>query len=204
MTARINRSFDFQAGVYFNDSFYMNTYEVNIDFTVDSESIREQNIALQRIKYFLHECLEHSIFIQDTQLPAIEKFIEAKMKVCVLPEEPYDQIIGIMLMVKFNAITEGRLSITDLSICSKMSDGVSCLHSIEENTGPFKQSGWWSESNTRMSNLLSSSSSKKILKLVKPLVDWADIFMSWEETPEIQKHTPSAEIVFGVFENKNK
>lgn len=204
MSARINRSFDFQAGVRFSDDFYMNLYEVDIDFMVDSESIREQNIALERIKYFLNECLENCIFIQDTETDAIEKYVEANMKVCVLPEEPYDQIIGIMLMVKLNAITEDRLSITDLSICSKLSDGVSCLHSYEENTGPFKMQGWWNDSNTKISNLLSNSKSKKILKLVKPPIDWEDVYLGWKEKQEIVKNTPSAEIVFGVFDNKNK
>lgn len=204
MSARINRSFDFQAGVRFNDDFYMNLYEVVIDFMVDSESIREQNIALERIKYFLNECLENCVFIQDTETEAIEKYVEANMKVCVLPEEPYDQIIGIMLMVKLNAITEGRLSITDLSICSKLSDGVSCLHSYEENTGPFKLPGWWNDNNSKISNLISNSKSKKILKLVKPPIEWDDIFLGWKEKPELIKNTPSAEIVFGIFDNKNK
>jgi hypothetical protein len=204
MTARINRSFDFQAGVHFSDDFFMNLYDVDIDFIVESESIREQNIALERIKYFLQESIENCIFVQDTETIAIEKYAEANMKVCVLPEEPYDQIIGIMLMVKLNAITEGRLSITDLSICSKMSDGVRCLHGYDENTGPFKLPGWWHDSNTKISNLLSNSKSKKILKLVKPPVDWEDVFLGWEEKPQLGKNTPSAEIVFGIFDNKNK
>lgn len=204
MTARIHRSFEFQAGVHFNDSFYMNSYEIDADFIVESESIREQNIALERIKFFLHECLEHSIFIQDTETSAIEKYIEANMKVCVVPEEPYDQIIGIMLTVKLNAITEGKITITDLSICSKMSDGVSCLYSLEENSGPFKLAGWWNESNTKISNLLTSGKGKKVLKLIKPPVDWEDVFLGWEEKKDLVKQTSSAEIVFGSFPDKNK
>ena len=35
---------------------------------------------------------------------------EAELKVCTLPEEPYDQIVGIMLMQKLNAIADGRLA----------------------------------------------------------------------------------------------
>lgn len=204
MTARIHRSFDLQAGVHFNDSFYMNQYEFDVEFTVESESIREQNIALSRIKHFLHECVEHSIFVQDTEIDAIEKYVEANMKVCVVPEEPYDQIICIMLMVKLNAIAEGRLTITDIALCSKMSDGVSCLHNIEENTGPFRNPGWWSESSAKISNLMTNSKNKKILKLVKPTVDWADLFLAWEERSDLVKQSSSAEILFGVFDNKNK
>ena len=204
MTARIHRSFDFQAGVHYSDSFYMNQYDFDVEFTVESDSIREQNIALSRIKYFLHDCLEHSIFVQDTEINAIEKYTEANIKVCVVPEEPYDQIICIMLMEKLNAISEGRLIITDIALCSKMSDGVSCLYNVEENNGPFKLPGWWSDSSTKTSNLLTNSKNKKILKLVKPVVDWSDLFLSWEEKSDTPKQTASAEIVFGQFDNKNK
>lgn len=203
MTARINRSFEFQAGVHFKDSFYMNLYDISVDFLVNSESIREQNIALDRIKYFIEECLEHSIFIQDVEVNAIEKFLESNLKVCTLPEEPYDQILGIMLMIKLNAITEDRLTVTDISICSRMSDGVSCLYGSEENTGPFKIPGWWSEGNTKISGVLTNKN-KKILKLVKPLVDWEDVYLSWDENTDMIKNTSSAEIVFGIFDNKNK
>ena len=204
MSARIQRTFVFQSGTYFEGKFFMNMYDVEVFFNVETSSIREQNIALERIKFFLHECLEHSIFIQDIETSAIEKYIEANLKVCVLPEEPYDQIIGIMLMVKLNSIAEGKIAITDLAISSKISDGVSCLCSVEENVGPFKLPGWWNESNTKISNVLTSGKGKKILKLVKPHVDWEDVFLSWEEKKDLPKQSPSAEIVFGSFPDKNK
>ena len=41
---------------------------------VETESIREQNVAMERIKYFLNECLENGIFVQDTEHKIIEKY----------------------------------------------------------------------------------------------------------------------------------
>ena len=124
MTARISRSFTFQAGVHFNGTFNMNLYQVDMEFDVESESIREQNIAVERIKYFLGDCLEHSVMIPETDTEAIQKYVDADIKVCTLPEDPYDQIIGIMLMVKLNNIMEDRLLITTIGTTSLMSDGV--------------------------------------------------------------------------------
>lgn len=199
MTARIHRSFDFHAGVYFSGDFYINSYDVDITFNVESESIHEQNIALERIKYLLHDCIEHSIFVHEREEIVIEKYMDAGLRVCTLPEDPYDQVVGIMLLVKLNAITEGRLVPTDVSISSRMSDGVSCLHSLEEDTGPFKQKGWWNEASTKIND--HKVKNKKVLKLTKHRNDWNELELGWTESDQIK---PTAEIVFPVFESKTE
>lgn len=199
MTARIHRSFDFHAGVYFDGDFYMNSYDVDITFNVESESIQEQNIALERVKYFLQDCLEHSIFIYEKEDQAINKYLDADLKVCTLPEQPYDQVVGIMLLVKLNAIAEGRLVPTDISIGSRMSDGVSCLHSLEEDTGPFKQRGWWNDSSTKINNHIQKSKNKKILKITKYKAEWNDLYLAW---PSDENTDSGAEIVFASFDSK--
>ena len=79
MTARISRNFEFQAGVHFNDDFYMNLYDIEVTFNVESDSIRQQNVALDRIKYFLGECIEFSIMCSDSDTEAIEKYIKANL-----------------------------------------------------------------------------------------------------------------------------
>jgi hypothetical protein len=178
----------------------MNLYQLDADFDVSTTDISEQNIAIERIKYFLNDCLEHSIFVSQTETHAIQKYVDADIKVCTLPEEPYDQIIGIMLMVKLNAITEGRLVITDLSISSAMSDGVFYNHSIEETVGPFNESGWWNESNPKMSHSLKPNKSKKVVKLVKSCNNWDDVWLGWEKIS--LPNDTSNEVVFVSFDNK--
>lgn len=202
MTARIQRSFDLQLGVHFTGQFYMNLYDIDLHFDIETESISEQNIALERIKYFLADCLENSIVICDTETVAIQKYTSADMRVCVLPEEPYDQIVGIMLLTKLNAIAEGRLVITDIAIGSRMSDGVSCLQNIEDNTGPFANKGWWSDTSIKINSLSHTSTGKKIVKLIKPSTDWSDVCLEWEEKDPFLLNTGCSEIVFANFDNK--
>lgn len=203
MTARIARSFDFQTGTYFSGDFYVNSYEVDVQFSVETLSIREQNIALERIKYYIAECLEHSIFITESDTVAIDKFLDADLKVCTLPEEPYDQIVGIMLLSKLNAITEGRLIATDISISSRMSDGVICHHDMDENLGPFRLAGWWNDSSTKITNYVSKSKGKKVVKLVKPSQEWDELDLGWDEKTLIVAEVKSnSEVVFATFDNK--
>lgn len=206
MTARINSAFSFTTGVYFSNEFLMNNYEIDVDFNVESEIIREQNIALERIKYFLNFCLQNSIFICEDETETIQKYLDADLKVCTLPEEPYDQIISIMLISKLNAINEGRLIVTDITITSTMSDGVWCKHSIEENLGPFTKSGWWNDASIRLTSATKQNKSKKVVKLIKNNITWEDLYLGWEEAPlnitNGPSNGPSNEVMFANFDNK--
>jgi hypothetical protein len=204
MTARIQRSFDLLVGVHFNSKFHINVYEIELFFNVETESIKEQNIALERIKYFLNEILENSVLCEQSKDKVILDYLNAGIKVCTLPEEPYDQIIGIMLLTKCNAIAEGRLVITDISISSRMSDGVSCSHSLDDNMGPFFGKGWWEESSTKINNGLINSKGKKIVRLTKPIQDWSDIFLDWSTKESKLEEFNASEVVFVEFGSKTE
>jgi len=198
MTARITRDFHFVAGVYFEDELYMNTYDLNIHFSVESTLIAEQNIALERIKYLIHS-IDNHVFINNQNEASIEKLKNSNVRVCIIPEEPYDQIIAIMLLVKINSITEGRLIADDIGLMSRMSDGVSCLHSIDENTGPFRLKGWWNDSSPKISN--QTVKTKKIVKLKKSDNNWDDLGLGWIAKKESNS---TSEIVFASFESKTE
>jgi hypothetical protein len=132
------------------------------------------------------------VFVKSTEKKVIEKYVAADLKVSTLPEEPYDQIISILLLIKLNAITEKRLIITDIRITTKLSDGVSFLYDNEDSSGPFEQMGWWHESGTSISDLHKQQNKKdKIVKLVNKTHDWNDPSLMWQE-----KNIKSSEIVF--------
>ena len=193
MSTTIKRDFTFQAGVYYEDTFIMNIYNLDLTMTVETDSIREQNIAMDRIKYFLHDCVENSVFVDSNEKKVIEKYVTAGLKVCTLPEEPYDQIVTIALLSKINAIAEGRLIISDIVLSSELSDGVKFVYDYESvlHTSPFDQ-GWWIESNSCMNDINKTQNKKdKIVKLVKSINDWSVVGLEWKE-----KSAKSAEIIF--------
>lgn len=192
MATRIEREFAFQAAVYFEGEFLMTIYELALKMEVDTASIKEQNIAMDRIHYFLHECLGNSIFVQDSEKKAIEKYMQADIKVCTLPDEPYDQIITILLLLKLNAITEGKLHITDISLMSGLSDDVKFVYDVETVANhPFGNKGWWSDFSTNMSDIHKTNKKDKIVRLIKQHSDWASVGLDWE-----QKEYTTTEIIF--------
>ena len=53
MATRIQRDFTFQAGVYFQEQFYMNVYDMTLSMSVETDNLYEQIIAINIIKCFL-------------------------------------------------------------------------------------------------------------------------------------------------------
>jgi hypothetical protein len=84
LATKIEREFA-SAGVYFEGEFLVTLYQLSLKMEVNTESIKEQNIAMERIHYFLCECLGNCIFVQDTEKKVIEKYTNADIKVCTLP-----------------------------------------------------------------------------------------------------------------------
>lgn len=186
---RISRDFSFLSAVYFEGQFLLNNYDVTLTLTVETCSIQEQNIAMDRIKYFINNQLENCVFVQDNEQRMIEKYQAAGLKVCTLPEEPYDQIVTIVLLYKLNAICEGKLLVTDIQVTSILSDGVGFLYDIDDLglDHPYKN-GWWTENSASFSNK-TSGKKDKVVKLVKKN-DWSSLGLDWKSTEHC------AEIIF--------
>jgi len=196
LSTRIERDFSFQAGVHFEGKLIMNVYGFTLAMEVETESIIEQNIAMDRIIYFLKDSLTNSVFVQNTDKKAIEKYTQADIKVCTVPEEPYDQIITMLLILKLNNITEGRLHITDIFLESELSDSVRFSYDFETaKHNPFVNKGWWLESSTSMNDIEKNTKKEKIVRLVKHN-DWANVGLEW------QKKTKASEIIFTTDSDK--
>lgn len=180
MSTRIEKQFMFQAGIYYEDKFMMNIYDFSISMLVQTDSIREQNIAMERIKYFISECLENSIFINKNKTEVIEKYQSCDFKIAMLPEDPYDQVIGLLLMIKLNAIAEGRLLVTDIVFSSKHGDEVSFCLVLEQAEAAFPDSGWWTESQNCVTKNTKINKNEKVVKLFDHL-SWETLGLTWKE-----------------------
>lgn len=200
MSALIERNFKFLAGVYFHEEFIINDYDFNLSLEVNTDSIREQNVSMERIKYLIHDRLENSIFINMNEKRTIENYTKCGLNVCTIPEDPYDQIIALVLLLKFDAIIENKLSVTDIEFTSRLSDGVIFKESITTAKDSFKEHGWWLDSSPNIVSYNKINKKEKIVELINS-PDWKDIGLSWSEK------TNTVEIKFSTVEditNRNK
>jgi hypothetical protein len=182
MNTRIEKDFCFQTGLYFEDKFHVNVYDITLSMLVETDSISEQNVAMDRASYFLHEVIQDSVLVSVANRDIIKKYEDVGLRVCELPEEPYDQILAMVLLLKLNSIMEDRLKITDMVIGSSMSDGVrfNLVSEVAENTLSGKY--WWNSPCISINNSKTDGIDyNKIIKLFNN-DDWLDLGLSWRET----------------------
>jgi hypothetical protein len=181
MHTRIEKDTFFQAGIHFRGSFYVNTYEITLSMLVETEVVREQTIAMERMNHFLTDTLQHCLLIQNTETAKIKNYRKAGLKICELPEEPLDQVIGMILLQKLNAIMENRMTVTDLTLGSVLSEGT--RYHIVAEVAESMMSGdfWWNKPCSGMCpNTVSHVKNGNVVKLFDDS-EWAELGLTWKE-----------------------
>ena len=180
MNTRIERDFCFQAGLYFEDKFHIGVYDITLSMLVETESIKEQNIAMDRIIHFLYEVMQNSVLVSSDNQDIIKKYQSVDLHVCELPKEPYDQILAMILLLKLNSITEDRLKITDLVMSSSLSDGVRYNVVSEVAESAFSGRYWWNSACIAINSLdYEIGDPSKVIKLFTD--DWVNLGLSWRD-----------------------
>jgi len=113
MNVRLKHDIQFTAGIYQDGKLIMNNYNLGLWMTTNSENSVDQSISFERIKYFIYTQIDNTIFINSNQKAQCTLFSKAGLDITTLPSDPVDQIIGIMLYYKLNAITEDRMIIME-------------------------------------------------------------------------------------------
>ena len=149
---------------------------------------------MDRIKYLFDICLDSCVFVDIKDAKAIDNYSKANMKVCPLPDEPYDQIIAAVLISKINVITENHLFLNEVSIISKICDDV-CFYVSYDEEADFQnlKNVWWTE-NSPSINMIKKFKKEKVVQLHKDPKDWNSVGLGWE-VPKSCK-TDKGEIVF--------
>lgn len=174
--SEIIKDFTFLSCVHFENKFITNLYEMSASMSVETDNVHEQNIAIERMNYYLTNYLDDSIFICDKETTAIEKYQNAGIKTCIIPEEPYDQIVGMIILNKCNAIMENRIVIEDIVFGSKLSNLVRFKIDIETAVNEYSGKFWYNDHN------LSSEKKKTKTKIVSLFGNntWEELNLTWK------------------------
>jgi hypothetical protein len=176
--AKIQKDFVFECAIHFEEKFIINFYELTLFMEVNTDNQYEQNIAIERVNYYLTSVIDNSIFVNQSDKKAIENYENAGIRVITLPEDPYDQIIGLLLILKLNAIMENKVTVTEIIFQSKLTAGIK-FHTYVEETEDYRGKYWWTE-NTPCYKLVSKSKKDKVVKLFENDT-WAELGLTWKE-----------------------
>lgn len=189
MTARISKEFSFNAAIHFENMFIINNYEVNLFMDVNTEDMEEQTIALERLKYLFEECFENGLFIhlhQEKQI--IENYLKAGLKLITLPDEPYDQVVASVIMKKVDSILEEKMFVEEISILSKICEGVEFHIGSDEDLDLLHTKDAWWFSPLPVVNDLAKKSKDKVVKLKKDAIDWSTLCLNWSSDTKKNKN----------------
>ena len=196
MNVRIAQLLSINAGSWFDEELEMNSYTIKLWMITQCTSESEQNIAFRRMKHFIHYELGNTIFIDSAEKEKGKDFAQAGLNITPLPGAPSDQLIGIMLFHKLNAIMEGRIAVVEVEISA--GDGVIYLHGENETSDDIQQPDWWNTADLVHSDITASTENVVNLRTV---TTWRDLNLSWDE-PEAVEETGNT-IVFADFKSSN-
>jgi hypothetical protein len=190
---------DFLAGIYYDERLQLNSYSISMSLLTKTTDAVNTNIAMDRLKMFMHGKLANTVFINQALRERAEMLQIMGVNVTTLPEEPVDQIVGMMLYYKLNAIMEERMSVTRLDLMSALGDSVWYQHDADEDSpGPFRAEGWWHESTVQHDTVVQGDAGDNVVKVVPNA--WIEYGLTWpEDTPEPTANT----VVFANF-SKNE
>ena len=200
MNVRLQYPFKFTAGVWYDGQMKMNNYDVRLWLLTNSVDPDSHNIALERIRYFIHGRLDSSILISSEHAEQVKQLHATGLRITTMPSDPVDQIIGIMLYSKLSSIVEGRMIIGEVEISSDLGGGVVYMHNEEENLGPLEQVGWWHNSDLTQcdSDLVGE---EKVMSIAKNTI-WRELELNW--TDELAESSDTGNTIIFTDFNRNE
>jgi hypothetical protein len=173
----------------------MNSYSVSMSLVTKTADAVNTNIAMDRLKIFIHGEMANTVFINQALGERAEMLHIIGANVTTLPEEPVDQIVGMMLYYKLNAIMEGRMAVTRLDLMSALGDSVWYQHDAEEDSpGPFRADGWWHEPTVQHDTVAVGDVADNVVKVVPNA--WIEYGLTW---PENTSEPTANTVVFANF-----
>ena len=199
MNVRIEHSMSFTAGVYYDGSMKMNNYTVRLYMLTNTSDSASQNIAFDRMRYFIYEVMDSVIFVNQEDTEDCQRLMLAGLNIATLPAEPVDQIVGMMLYSKLGAIMENRIVINEVEISSTMGEGITYLHAADESLGPMTNPGWWHDADlVHCDDTLVDDA--KVVAMHRTGA-WRDLNLAWPEAE--QNSNTGNTIVFADFKKSD-
>jgi hypothetical protein len=133
----------------------------------------------------------------DQKNKTIDTWQKTGARVMSFPDDPVDQLVGMMLYSKLSVIAEGKIDINEILVSSVMDDDIIYRQSDSENLGPFEESGWWNDPKPVWET--AKRKSGKVISL-KRTAEWKDLDLDWNNDDSDDKIAVVAD--FPKDENK--
>jgi hypothetical protein len=195
MNVRLSRIWQWQSGIVYKDYFYINTYTANIHMHTTSMYDHDHDTAYGRMEYWFQEVMQDAVLI-NSDSANVKAYTATGQRLLLFPDQPVDQLVGIMLCLKLNAIAEGRLIISDVDISSVHGADMVYQHNQAEAVGPMAATGWWHDARPIWNHASTSTRGSKVVSLNRA-ADWHSLDLDWQSITDKDR---DSSIVFADFD----
>ena len=194
MNVRLVKTWYWQSGRVLAGDCYINAYTARVQMHTTAMDHAEHSVAYERMDHWFQNVMQDSVLIaaEDARLRA---YGATGQRLLIFPEDPVDQLVGIMLCLKLNSITEGRLVITDVDLSSVNGEEMTYRHNHTEATGPMASAGWWQDPRPTWSSAGTKTSSSKVVALSRS-PEWHAVGLDWPNRTQ----PPDSAVVFADFD----
>jgi hypothetical protein len=199
MNVRLEYDMTWSAAIWFEGRLQINDYTAELAIYTKTTDQDDHVTSLARLNHFVYHELTNTVFIKQDDQEQMQALTTAGINITPLPEQPIDQIIGIALYCKLNAILEQRMIVTDVTIQSSLGDNVRYLHSDQESLGPCDEQGWWFDAGPVHSNFKPTISNKRQVVKLNRTPTWRDLDLEWSGTPNPVTDSATNTVVFAKF-----
>lgn len=203
MNVRLEYALLFSAGVHWNGRLIMNGYRLKVYMVTNIVDAEVTNIAFERLKHFINDEIDSSVFINSDEQEAIKLYTAAGVSVTTLPKEPVDQIVGVLLFHKLNAIMEDRITVLETELSSHLGDNMVYMHSENETAKDIEMPAWCSSPDLTHSDLEFHNGDQVFSLYPGHYSRWAELGLGWP-TEETSNETETGNIVFADFVSKDE
>jgi hypothetical protein len=197
MNVRLKHTMSFTAGIYYGEEICMNHYTVTMHMLTNKGSAESYNTAFERIKYLVYNELDSAIFISISQQDKCKQLSMAGLKVITMPGDPVDQLIGLMLHYKLNAIVEDYILIEETEISSILGENIIYLHSNDEQVNLESIPSCWTSTDLLISEYVSPKTDK--ILTMHSTNSWHDLGLSWPDNKNTETTESGNIVVFADF-----
>lgn len=200
MNVRLKYDLMFNAGVYHGNQTHLNSYSLRLWMITNTENSLDQSTAFERIKYFMYNHVDNTIFVNSEDQDQCARFLQAGLDITTMPGDPVDQLIGIMLYHKLNAIMENRMIIMETELSSTYGQNMTYLHSDGENALGVADTSWWNSADLTHSDF-HLPDLEKVVSMQTTTI-WRDLDLAWHDVPT--PHSTGNIVVFADFKPPNE
>ena len=201
MNVRLEYEMNWRAAIWFETRLQVNDYHATISMYTNTSNQEDHVKCMERINHFVYHELTNTVFIKQDDQEQIQALSAAGIKITPLPEEPIDQIIGIALYCKLNAILEEKMIVTGVNIQSDLGDNVRYLHGDQESRGPCDTPGWWYDAGPTHSNFKPTLGGKRRVVKLNRTPSWRDLELDWSDSEPVPTNSNTVVFKFPTDEN---